>query len=65
MLPDWSRFTGQLDAGIARFPGGRRQVADGEPDEWSAVKVLPARVERAAEDAGPVEPGDGDLPGRR
>ena len=47
MLPGWSRFAEQLDVGIAQFLDGCGQVADGEPDDRSAVKVLPARVERA------------------
>jgi len=49
VLPGWSRFTEQLDACIAQFLDGRGQVADGEPDDGSAVEVLPA-VELRAED---------------
>jgi hypothetical protein len=47
MLPGWPRLTGQFDASAAQFLEGRGQVTDREPDDRSAVKVVPARVGRA------------------
>ena len=49
VLPGWARFTEQFYAGVAQFLDGRGQVADGEPDDRSAVEVLPA-LELRAED---------------
>ena len=47
MLPGGPRLTKQFDASAAQFLDGRRKVADREPDDRPAIKVLRALVEGA------------------